>query len=327
MKNNKWNIHLIMIGIILAVVFLAGIRLFIWNKGVESDYNLEETTKNTDFDAEPLDVSFILTPDKLEGHPDDGEDIILFLGNNAITDGRDFEENGRIPELIEAQTTAKTLNGGVPESLIACDSKVYIDTCPWDAFRLYHVSNALCTGDFSLQERALASDNLTEDQKALYSECLKRLLTFDLKTVDTLVIFYDARDMLNYRPVMEDTGHDIATVCGSLASAIELFQEKYPYIRIVIMSPWHTYAVNESGFYESLNYIDYGHGTLPDYLYSIGDVAMMHDVSLIDNYYGTVTELTEMEYLEDNIKLNNKGREFMANRLINFLKLKPADEP
>ena len=319
-KKPKLNLHLVFLGIALLVILAAVIRVLVWNMGSESDYD-PNAPQTTAFDTEPLDVMFKLTPDKLEAHPEDGVERILFLGNNVITDGHDPDEEGNIAELLSADYEAEVLNPGFQGSMIACDSSEYIDTCPWDAFRLYHLCDALCRGDFSLQKKAIEEMEFVELNRDRYEESLNLLSTLDVNTLDVLVIFYDAADMLNYRPVSEKTGHDISTVCGALASSVELVQKTFPFLRIVIMSPYHAYAVSSEGYYESLDTLDYGNGSLPYYLYSIADVAQMYDISLVDNYYGTINELSGTEYLENNIKLNNAGRRKMEERLAGFLEL------
>ncbi len=320
-KGFRLNIHLVLLAVIILMMAVAGYRLLRWNKGHDSDYD-PDAPQTTEFDTEPLDVYFVLTPDKLKDHPADGIDTILFLGNNVLTDGFFPDENGTIPSLIAEKTGAVVYNCGFPHSMTACDSKTYISTCPQDAFRLYYITDSLCKGDFSLQEEALKDLELDGDSAPIYPESLNLLSTLDINTVDTLVIFYDARDMLNYRPIEDPDGENsIATVCGALASSIERIQETYPFLRIVIMSPYHAYFKNNAGYYESLDNHNYGTGTLPNYLYSMTEVAQNYDVSLVDNYYGTINELSETKYLEDNIKLNNEGRELVADRLIRFLRL------
>ncbi len=330
-KKRKFNPHLIFVFALLALLIAAGIRIYLWNQGQDSGYD-RNAPVTTEFDTEPLDIFFKLTPDKLEGRPDDGKHTILFLGNNAITDGHDPDQVGTMTELLEQRYDVSTINGGFHGSLMSCDSSVYIPTCPWDAFRLYHLSKALCTGDFKLQEEALESDEMEfpENQENEYRDKVALLKDLDMNTVDTLVIFYDGADMLNYRPVREVEGEiskDISTVCGALSSSLDLLQKAYPFIRIVIMSPFHAYAVSEQGFYESLDTLDYGQGSLPDYLYSMVDVARDHDVSMIDNYYGTINELSGTSYLEDNMKLNNDGRDVLTERLAAFLGLHKKDQP
>ena len=48
-------------------------------------------------------------------------------------------------------------------------------------------------------------------------------------------------------------------------------------------------------------------------------VAVENGVTFIDNYCGTITEDNYDRYLEDNIHLNDDGRELLAERIQNVL--------
>mgnify|MGYP002626441496 CR=1 FL=1 len=316
----KINLHFLLIAAIALVFVACIVRLLLWNRG--EDTGFDPTAVTTEFDTEPLDLFFLLTPDKLEGHPDDGVNTILFLGNDPLT--TDVNEYSLLADVVAEKTGAVTYNAGFWGSTLSAKSRTYIDTVPSDAFTLAHLTQAFCSRDFSLQESAISE--IDAEFREPYGDALQVLKNADVRKLDTLVLFYDAADMLNYRPVSDVRGiqtTNISTVCGALGFAIQNIQETYPYLRIVIMSPFFCYSINDDGFYSSLDTEDYGHGSLPNYLLHVIDVAKLYDVSLIDNYYGTITELNATDYLTDNFQLNEEGVRLLADRLIRFLRLLP----
>lgn len=89
-KHFHVNIHLIFLVVILLIVGFSAVRLYIWNKGVPSDYDPNYQT--TDFDTEAMDYIIPLAPDKLEGHVDDGVTTILCLGDDPFSWTRDLAD-------------------------------------------------------------------------------------------------------------------------------------------------------------------------------------------------------------------------------------------
>ncbi|MDD3368807.1 MAG: hypothetical protein PHP50_08000 [Lachnospiraceae bacterium] len=312
-KKFKPNVHIILLAIIIFIIIFCAVRLYIWNKGTDSEYDPNAVT--TEFDTEPLDVIFQLLPDKLEGHEDDGVNTVLCLGNDVLTDGRD--DHTSFSELVAADSNSVVYNGGFAGSTLAAKSAEFIEACPDDAFTFYYVADAISKQDFSLlkdyADKAEGNDNT-------YADTISTLETLDMSTIDTLVIFYDANDMLQYRAVIDpENPTSLSTFCGALSAGISEIQEAYPYIRIVVMSPYFGFSRNSEGYYSSLDTEDFGNGNLPNYLLNMIDTTQKYGVSIIDNYYGTITETNSGDYLTDNIHLNSDGREVLAKRLIDTI--------
>ena len=93
---------------------------------------------------------------------------------------------------------------------------------------------------------------------------------------------------------------------GNLEASIEVLQNYYPQIRIIVMSPTYAYAVDENGDYVSSDmYIYNGRDVLSTYVIKECYSANIHSVS--------------DEYLVDNLHLNVKGRKLIAKRFEFFL--------
>ena len=106
----------------------------------------------------------------------------------------------------------------------------------------------------------------------------------------------------------------------NLEASIEVLQNYYPQIRIIVMSPTYAYAVDENGDYVSSDmYIYNGRDVLSTYVIKECYSANIHSVSFMDNLYGSITEDNADEYLVDNLHLNVKGRKLIAKRFEYFL--------
>lgn len=301
------NIHILLRCAIVLIIGFSAYTLYIWNKGVPSDYDPNYQT--TDFDIEPLDNIIPLAPDKLEGHEDDGVTTILCLGNDPMTGD---SGKGGVADWIAAKTNANVYNGAFTDTTIAAQYPTYNDWYMIDGFSFTYVATSLASGDF---------DAITQAATYYYDESFltttTMLASLDMNSVDVICIMYDGRDYINKHPCDNpNEPNDIITYTGALRTGIEAIQEAYPHIRIVVMSHTFCHTINEEGNYENGDRTDLGNGTLSHYLQRELDVCMDYGVSFIDNFYGSVNEDNYLEYMTDYIHFNDAGRELLADRFV-----------
>ena len=113
-KQFRLNIHLILLAVIVLIIIFCAVKLYIWNKGVPSDYDPNRQT--TDFDTEAMDYIIPLAPDKLEGREDDGVTTILCLGDDPFSLD---QGSGGLAEQIAAKTGATVYNGSFTGTTMA----------------------------------------------------------------------------------------------------------------------------------------------------------------------------------------------------------------
>ena len=77
--------------------------------------------------------------------------------------------------------------------------------------------------------------------------------------------------------------------------------------------------VDENGDLQNGDTYNNGNGAMPNYLLNLIDVTQEYSVTVIDNYYGSISEDNYKKYLDDAIHLNKKGREMIADRLVAIL--------
>mgnify|MGYP000005064789 CR=1 FL=1 len=307
LKDMKINPHLV-IWIIIGIMFIiVAVRLFIWNKGIKSDF--DPNNISDDFDTEALDVIYKVNTAKIEGFEDDGVTTVLMVGNNPLTDKTG---DGSIASLVAEQTQAQVYSAGFADTCLAALNSSYSEDCAVDAFSLFYLTKAMCDGDYSLQDELIESGKVN----AGYKTSLDLLKNTDYSKVDVLVFFYDARDYLQRRNLYDENNDlNTGTYTGALRASAKQIAEKYPHIRIILMSPYFASFVDEDGNYLSGDTMNLGCGVIPNYLQFSVDVGNECMFTVIDNYYGTIIEDTSSEYLVDNVNLNDKGREAIAKRL------------
>ncbi|MBQ3105798.1 MAG: hypothetical protein IJC59_08080 [Lachnospiraceae bacterium] len=305
--KKRINGHLIFFAIVGVLFIFAFVRLWIWNKGEDSGYDPNEIT--TEFDTETMDYILPMTAQRLEGHEDDGVTSLLCLGNSpfAVNKG----ETGL------AQTLARVMDGvaydgSFANSFQSMKNAAYRADYPVDGVSLYHVTKALCSGDFSVMEEAVASMDDTA------KETLKLLKTVDLSAIDMLVIMYDLSDYIDHRPVMDPNDpNNLVTWCGSLNAALTMIEEAHPHIRTVILSlPASGKTIDD--FYVDGDIHDLGNGTLVDYINHEMNTIMGTTASFIDLYYGAITVDNRDQYLDNDYFLNEAGVQAIAERFDKF---------
>lgn len=317
--HKKFNWHYIFLIIIVVLLALVIFKIVQWNKGTASDYDPNHI--DTSFDSEVLDVIFPLLPSALEGHEDDGVQTILCLGNDTFADDRDSEDalTSLMADCIAESTNQEIsiINGAFADTTVSNADQFITDDTLSDMFNLYWIVTSLCEQDFTYQHNALTK----VEGDSHYAETVEALESLDMSTVDTLVLFYDGSDYQIGRHVTDPSYEmNTSTYVGAMSSTLKLFQETYPYIRIIILSPTYMQFVDENGDLQNGDTYNIGNGSMPNYLLNLIDVAQQYTVTILDNYYGSITEDNYKKYLEDGIHLNKKGREVIAKRLAEVFK-------
>ena len=318
-KPFRLNIHLILLAVIALIVIFCAVKLYIWNKGVPSDYDPNRQT--TDFDTEAMDYIIPLAPDKLEGREDDGVTTILCLGDDPFS----LDQGpGGLAEQIAAKTGATVYNGSFTGTTMAVQFEDYNDGYILDAFAFVNVAKSLASGNFDLLSTAAS---YSFDQA--FPQTVSTLESIDMNTLDMICIMYDGSDYINRRPC-EDPNHpdNPQTYTGALRSGVQAIQEAWPHIRIVVMSHTFCHNVNEEGNFENGDRVDLGNGTLSHYLQKELDTTSELGVSFIDNFYGSINEDNYLDYMTDYIHFNDAGRDLLATRFAEciFPKGKTAGE-
>lgn len=313
-KKFRLNIHVVF-GLTAAVMLGIIISKFVGFGRTITQEDIDAVPVPDNPEIEVLDQLFPLTAENDGTFPeDDGVTTIVCIGNSPFSDDRDSEDN--LCSMLAAKTGATVYNCSIPNSYVtACDSTCQPSVYPMDIFSFYFLTTIFADNNTEIISPARdAMFGFSEETE----ESLALLQSIDFETVDAIVVMYDGTDyLLNkicYRDDVIDSPH---TYTGALTAGISLIQEKFPWIRVVVMSPTYAYAVAEDGSYVSsdrqqnkqTNY-------LSTYVLFEAQTAYSLGASFVDVFYGGIHEDIASDYLTDNIHLNRKGREVVLDRII-----------
>ena len=309
------NIHVLFAVVLVAVVGIVGYRLTHWGQLISQSEIFKDGQGSYD---DSWDSILPLTDENGQMVIQDASNIVVF-GNAPFADDRDSSDN--LANLIAKETGANVYNCSISGSYLASQLLNYsAEECPMDAYCLYWLVNlaaGLPIDGYYTDAAAALGDQLPPEA----DEVINTLKTLDFNTIDTVAIMYDASDYLSGNPIYsDDNPTDPTQFTGNLEASIEVLQNYYPQIRIIVMSPTYAYAVDENGDYVSSDmYVYNNRDVLSTYVIKECYSANIHSVSFMDNLYGSITEDNADEYLTDNLHLNLEGRKLIAKRFEYFL--------
>lgn len=311
-KQKRISFHLIFLfAVILFIIYLV-YRIMNWGTRVNSVYDPNDP--NEGYDIEILDNIVPPQVPAEENPANDGVTTILFLGNSPLSDDK-YTENG-LANIIAAQTGATIYDCSIPNSFQSSVSNlITAEEYPMDAFSLYWLTILMTNTPCDIHKNAIRI--LGDDIPPEALEAYDTLTCIDYNTVDVLAIMYDGADYLEKRPLIDnDNPTDIRTFYGALNASLDLLQQTYPHIRVIVMSPTYCYALGEDGEYINSDFVKVNDETFSTYAVLLERAAYTNFASYVDNIYGTINEYNAPDYLTDNIHLNLEGRKKMAERFI-----------
>lgn len=320
-KSFRFNIHSAMHLALLAVVVLVlGItvyRVVNWGQFISQEEIFEdgEGTYSDTYDLflPALDeAGNIILPD-----PDKAL-TVLVLGNSPFADDRDSSDS--LANMIAERTGANVINCSISGSYMAAQWPFLSpEDMPMDAYTPYWLCTLTCAENIKARF-ATVTDVLGENAPPEAAEVYETLTTLDMNSVDVLAIMYDASDyLLGHQMYSDQDSTDIEQFTGNMEASIELIQNYFPHIRIIVMSPTYAFGIDENGEYISSDIQTYGQHFLSTYVLKQFQSCLNRSVTFVDNLYGTITEDNAPEYLTDNVHLNVEGRRLVADRFVQAL--------
>ena len=309
------NVHVFFALVMIIVIGLVAYRFTHWGQRVSQSDIFKDGQGSYD---DSWDSILPLTDENGQMVITDASNIVLF-GNAPFADDRDSSDS--LANLIAKETGANVYNCSISGSYLAAQELNFDPTvAAMDAYCLYWLVS-LATGAPIDNYYVQAAEQLGDKTPADAEEVINTLKTLDFNTIDTVAIMYDATDYLLGNPMYnDDNPTDPTQFTGNLEASLDVLQNLYPQIRIIVMSPTYAYAVDENGDYVSSDmYIYNNRDVLSTYVIKECYSANVHSVSFMDNLYGSITEDNAKEYLTDNLHLNVKGRKLIAKRFEYFL--------
>lgn len=253
---------------------------------------------------------------RLETNYEDGLTIVAF-GNAPFADDADSKDG--LANMIQEMTGATIYNCSISGSYMASQrAAISPSESPMDVYTFYWLAMLACGSDIT-RSFAEAKVNLGDEVPPEADQVVSTLTTLDFSTVDVITVLYDGTDyLLGHEMYSDQNDTDIEQFTGNLEAGIEVLQDIYPHIRIIVMSPPYAFSdqLDENGNYISSDITRYGQDVLSTYVIKEYGSCATRNVTFIDHLYGTITEDNAKEYLIDNLHLNVAGRKEIAKRFI-----------
>ena len=183
----------------------------------------------------------------------------------------------------------------------------------WSAFSMYSLAYAVCNNDFSLQEQYKNYGTTPANSLPDYfPEQLAILESIDFSKVDMITIAYGTNDYTAGKVIedSEEEEFDVNTYIGALKYSVKQFQEKYPKIKILVITPiWRYFS---DGTDSDVNNYG-GTGTLLDYKDALVNACKKLRIPYLDSYENlSLSMYNKNTFFEDYTHLNASGRKWYA---------------
>lgn len=243
---------------------------------------------------------------------------ILFLGDSLIAQCRDETS---VPALVGEALDLTTANGAFGGTTLCGQNRSQQDAYYKDALTFAPLAEAAAWQDFGVQQTVRSRELMTD----YFEDTVDLLDSIDYDALKVLVVELGTNDYFAGAPIEnEDYPGDLFTVKGALRRGLTVLREKYPELRIIVMSPTYNWYLNTQ---EDCENKDFGGGYLEAYADGIREAAEECGVEYIDLYHDFYPHETFQQnslYTEDGVHPNEEGRALIAGTLAAYLQESPV---
>lgn len=282
MKNNKGIVVINCIGVIIAVLFLV---LSFWNKPKTVQYN------------------------------------IVFLGDSVIGNTVTTES---VTDVVAGRLEKSVFNGAFGGTTLSFGDELLWGSVTNTQWSMVKLADAIAYEDWKSQLSTMNYaghySNVNAQALPYFESRMDELAKIDFSQVEVLVIEHGTNDYNCGRRLdnPEDL-YDITTFGGALRHTLEVLQEAYPQMQIVLLSP--IYCELGENREEPCYSRDRGYGTLDAYVQLEKEIAQEYGVVFINAYEECgIWEENAEEYLYDGLHLTAQGIECLGRFVAEELK-------
>ena len=230
---------------------------------------------------------------------------IVLMGDSVIANDYVGDE---LDVMLEEGLGEAVFNAGFGGSYLCNQNLENYDTGGDESLSMEELTRSIISGDFTTQKSVIKRVGKLD----YYESRLETLSQIDFHKTHTLIMEHCVNDYaMQISP--EKVGETLRLILTSL-------QREYPKLRIVVVSPTYCYIVRDG---EKLycDTTDWGPYILEEYVMEEEKVCAELGVLFVDNYHqDVITKDTMDAYYLDGLHLNEEGRKFMADNILNVLK-------
>lgn len=237
--------------------------------------------------------------------------VIVNLGDSIFGNYQPPED---ISSFIAEVTGATVYNCGFSGSTMAY-TNYYMD-----AFASYRIIDAIVSGDFTLQDTAIANNK----EPSHFQKSLELLKSIDFNNVDYLTFNWGTNDYNGGHPI-ENLSNlmDVTTFKGALRYVLNELTTTYPHIKIMVLTLGYRFWIDGSNnFVEDSDTKIIGGNSATDFINGVMSVSKEYKVPYLDNYYDLGLNKQNRGYyfpLDDGTHPNVEGRKRLGYKIGNQL--------
>lgn len=245
---------------------------------------------------------------------------IVFLGDSVVGN---VTGEITITGILEQRLGKTVYNGALGGTCMSFDNDKVWESLNVPQWSMVKLAQAMYAQDWTSQ---LAAVTYAEKYRSVNMTVLdyfypriRGLSEIDFSKVEILLIGHGTNDY-NCGQLLESAENpmDVTTFAGALRTGLSLLREKYPELRIILVSP--TYCEIQTDTFEKCYEVDFGGGTLDQYVEMERQIAAEYDVEWIDLYHGSgIREDNIDRYLYDKLHPNEEGTQLLGNLIADYL--------
>lgn len=238
---------------------------------------------------------------------------IVFLGDSIVG-------NGSITDILEERLGKTVYNGALGGSCMSVNHGYTWESIGAMEWSMVRLAQAIYGDDFT---SPLAAVTYAEEYRPVnmlvlnyFYERIRGLSQMDFSKTRILLIEHGTNDYNCGQPVdNEENPMDSTTFGGALRTTLTLLQEKYPDLRIILISPIYC-EIDGIPCYEG----NLGGGILDEFVQKEQEIAQEFQVEWLDMYRGSgIWEDNAEDYLYDGLHLTEAGIALIGNQIADYL--------
>lgn len=240
----------------------------------------------------------------------------IIMGDSIYGECRDETS---IPALLSEKLGGTVFNAAFGGTCMGRDDEEKRLANTKDCLSMHALSQAIATGDFDVQQTVRSREAATEYFEALIND-MERI---DFEEVEILFIGHGINDYHSGTMIYDEAApYDPYTFTGALRCAVETLREKYPDMRIILLTPPYTWYPHQSAEELTCEEYNLGGGVLEDYVNAEIAVARELGVEVIDLYHDFLPHETWSDwqiYSRDGLHPNAEGNKLIAEEIYQYL--------
>lgn len=257
---------------------------------------------------------FALTYGKRQGEQEPIIVPYVIMGDSVYGECRDETS---IPALLSGKLGGTVYNGALGGTRMGRMDMRLANTI--ESLSMHALSRSIVSGDFGPQQTVRNREAATE----YFERTIDELERIDFEQVEILFIGHGVNDYHSGSVIYnEEAPNNPYTFTGALRSTVEVLREKFPRMRIILLTPTYTWYPYQELPELTCEEYNLGGGFLEEYVNAEIALAESMGVEVIDLYHDFYPHEQWSDwqiYTRDGLHPNAEGNKLIAERIYQYL--------